>query len=64
MYFITGVFIAFILLAIAIYDIWVIIYYGMDASISRYIKQLSVKWPFLMPILAFAAGLLYGHFFL
>lgn len=60
----TAWFIIIIILAIAIYDIWTIWYRGIDTSISRFIRHASERWPIIMPILAFAAGALYGHFFL
>jgi hypothetical protein len=64
MHAITGWFIVLVLAAIAIYDVWIIRTRGIEWSISRFVRVGGERWPLLHPLLAFAAGCLYGHFFL
>jgi dolichyl-phosphate-mannose--protein O-mannosyl transferase len=60
----TPIFIISVILLILIYDIWALLYYGVDGTISRVIRSWGTKWPLLLPIVAFTMGLLFGHFFL
>jgi hypothetical protein len=47
--------------AVLSYDAWVIRWYGPDASISRVVAHLGARWPVLLPVLAFALGVMVGH---
>ena len=60
----TGWFILATILVIAVYDLWVWWTYGVSSTISDVIRKLGHEWPLLLPLVAFAMGCLYGHFFL
>jgi hypothetical protein len=61
---ITGWFILLTILTISGYDLWVWKKYGVASTISDVTREFGEQWPLLMPLLAFAMGCLYGHFFL
>ena len=61
---VTGYFIGGTILVIAAYDLFVWWKWGVDSTISDVTRKANEKWPLLAPILAFAMGCLYGHFFL
>lgn len=60
----TPLFMIGTLCLIAGYDLLTIQIRGVDSSISRYIRRWGEKWPLFVPLLAFAMGALFGHFFL
>ena len=60
----TGIFLIALVVVVVAYDVWVEVHYGADATISRVLRQLNQRWPLFGPLLAFAAGALYGHLFL
>lgn len=51
-------------LLVAAVDIWLWAKYGLEATISRYIRRLNQKQPLVAYMLAFGMGALFGHFFL
>ena len=53
------IFVAFIISAIIIYDVYALIYGGTDASISH----LIITWSYQHPILPFTMGIVMGHLF-
>lgn len=57
---ITLIFIALLVAAIAIFDVWVILKKGKQESISAYIIRYSHKYPSI----PFLLGFLCGHLFL
>lgn len=52
------------LLLIAAYDLWALHHHGPGGTISAYIRRAGTQWPLLPPLVAFAMGALYGHWFL
>ncbi len=60
----TGWFILAAILAITAYDLFVWWYFGEAATISAVTRAAGKRWPLLAPLLAFAAGAIYGHLFL
>jgi hypothetical protein len=52
-----------VLLIIIIYDVCVWQYFGVEATISMFVRRVHEQWPLIAPLLAFAAGVLWGHFF-
>ena len=56
---ITGGFIVGCIVVIIGYDIWAVLQGGIDATISAMIQDAAHDYP----IIAFAAGVLCGHFF-
>jgi hypothetical protein len=57
----TLAFIIAVTAAVLAYDVWVIRTHGVEASISRVVAHLAVRWPVLLPVLAFALGVMVGH---
>lgn len=60
---VTGWFILAIVIIVVLYDTYVYVNCGPEATISRVIYRAHEKWPLLAPLVAFALGALWGHFF-
>ena len=56
--------IAVLILLVVVYDIYAIHHYGYHASISAWLSWAGRKWPFVKPLVAFAMGMLYWHWFI
>lgn len=61
---ITGIFILTTVLTIAAYDLFALLHWGVEATISRLVRSANARWPLLAPLVSFAMGCLYGHLFL
>lgn len=55
----TPIFIFSLILLIIFYDVWVIINYGAQESISAYV----IEWSYSMPAFSFLTGFVMGHLF-
>ena len=55
----TPIFIGLIIVAIAVYDVWVIVMHGSQESISHYL----IDWSYKHPVLPFVMGFAMGHLF-
>lgn len=64
MHAITGWAILIGIVLVIVFDLWMLWGYGVDYTISRWVKALGERWPLLQPLMAFGMGALYGHFFL
>ena len=60
---ITGIFLLLVLALVAAYDLYVYVVKGSDYTISTLMWYVNQKWPLFSALVAFAAGVLYGHFF-
>ena len=60
----TGFFIVAVIALIAAYDLWVLVHYGQDATISRVLRRAGDDWLALPYLIAFGMGCLFGHLFL
>ena len=56
---VTAIFIVLTIVIIAVYDVWVYIQAGGDATISRIVYNFSKDWPIVNIII----GVLLGHFY-
>lgn len=59
---ITGIFILLMIVIITVYDLYCF-FTGKYATISSIVRNIALRWPLFMPMLAFGMGVLYGHFF-
>lgn len=59
----TGLFILAVILLIAAYDLWMLVHYGPDATISRVVRKAGAEWIGLPYLIAFGMGCLFGHLF-
>ena len=55
----TAIFLAVVLAAVGIVDVWLGTVYGMEYTITAVIRVASQQWP----IIPFAVGCLVGHLF-
>ena len=53
-----------LIVLIAIYDIYVMYRYGIEATITRRFKHWNKVYPAISLVMAFGMGLLLGHLFL
>lgn len=60
----TLAFVVLMALVVIAYDIFVSVYIGESATISRALLRFSLEHQLIVPILAFAAGVIFGHIFL
>lgn len=60
---ITGIFLLAVFFLIVFYDLYVYLKYGQDGTISSVFRHLNQQCPLWASIVAFAMGVLWGHFF-
>ena len=52
-----------ITIAVLLYDLFVGLTLGEDATLSRYVRRANEFWPLMGTSLGFFIGALFGHFF-
>jgi hypothetical protein len=61
---VTGLFIIVCILAIAAYDFYAYSRWGSSGTVSEVLHSIGDSWPLFPYLVAFAMGVLFGHFFL
>ncbi len=53
-----------LVVGISLVDLFLMLYFGNDATISVIIRQWNDQWQYLSVVASFAVGALFGHWFL